>query len=100
RLLAQPAPREVDARCEDQRHLRGDTADQHAGRRAPHPRILEQRAELKSRPDEVRPPSFDGRGPRAIAVTICVPSSTGCHPAGRERAPAAVTSTEAAEKTS
>ena len=31
--------REVDARCEDQRHLRGHAADQSADRGAPHPGV-------------------------------------------------------------
>src|SRR5581483_8136186 len=44
RLFARAAGREVDARREDQRHLRGHAADQPAHRRAAHPRLLLGRA--------------------------------------------------------
>src|SRR5439155_1752935 len=40
RLLAPASPREVDARRQDQRHLRGHAADQPADRRAAHPRLF------------------------------------------------------------
>ena len=46
-LLAQVSAREVDAGRQDQRHLRGHAADQHDDHRPPHPRVLEQRAQLK-----------------------------------------------------
>jgi acyl-CoA dehydrogenase len=45
-LLAPLPGREMDARREDQRHLRGHAADQHDHRRAAHPGVLEQGAEL------------------------------------------------------
>ena len=45
-LLEEDAGREVDARREDQRHLRRHAADQPADRRAPHPRLLVERAAL------------------------------------------------------
>ena len=46
-LLAQRAVREVDARRQDRRHLRGHAADPEAGRGAPHLRLRPRRAQLR-----------------------------------------------------
>ena len=46
-LLAQAARREVDARRQDQRHLRGHAADQPADRRATHPRLPVERCSAR-----------------------------------------------------
>ena len=61
------AGREMDARREDQRHLRGHAADQHDDRRAAHPGVQQQgtelsggaqRAEYRKRKGRLKRPAF------------------------------------------
>ena len=57
--------------AQDQRHLRGHAADQHADHRPPHPRLFEQRAELNSRGRSQKPESRRKARLRAALDSVC-----------------------------